>query len=80
MRFLNQDKNETLSNLLLLLTKNEAIELKDELERLIKSKINNDHGHVNDLEYQRELSLAIYDINSLNEFDENVRKLIIDNK
>ncbi|MDZ7776972.1 MAG: hypothetical protein U5L09_15845 [Bacteroidales bacterium] len=43
----------------MLLTKSEASELKDELERLLTSKQIDDHGHINDADYPREITVAI---------------------
>jgi hypothetical protein len=50
MRILNQDDNKSLKNVVLMLTVEEAAELKDDLERLLSKKVLNDHSHINDLE------------------------------
>ena len=80
MRILNQDTDEVLKDVLLLLTESEASELKDELERLLSSTQRDDHGHINDDEYQREITLTIYNDDNLDGFDERVKRLIIEDK
>ena len=77
MRILNQDDDKAVKNVLLMLTMGEAAELKDDLERLLSKKVPNDHSHVNDLEYEHELSISIYDENNIEEFDDRTKKLIM---
>ncbi|ABN53200.1 MULTISPECIES: hypothetical protein [Clostridia] len=77
MRILNQDNNIAVRNVLLMLTMEEAAELKDDLERLLSKKALNDHSHINDLEYEHELTISLYDENNIEEFDERIKKLII---
>jgi hypothetical protein len=77
MRILNQDENKPIKNVLLMLTDEEATELRDDLERLLSKKISNDHSHINNLEYTHELSIALYDANNIEEFDERTKKLIL---
>ena len=60
-----------------MLTDEEATELRDDLERLLSKKISNDHSHINNLEYTHELSIALYDANNIEEFDERTKKLIL---
>ncbi|NMB95391.1 MAG: hypothetical protein GYA02_02085 [Clostridiaceae bacterium] len=77
MRILNQDDNKAVNNVLILLTMEEAAELKDDLERLLSKKITNDHSHINDLEYEHELSISLYDENNIEGFDDRTKKLIL---
>jgi Ca2+-binding EF-hand superfamily protein len=80
MRILDQDNDKKVNNILLLLTTSEAVELKDELERLLDSSQKDDHGHINDNDFVREVSLAIYDENNIIRFDDRIQKLIIDDE
>ena len=77
MRILNQDDNKAVNNVLILLTMEEAAELKDDLERLLSKKITNDHSLINDLEYEHELSISLYDENNIEGFDDRTKKLIL---
>ena len=74
MRILNNENAGPLKDITLFLTKEEATELKDDLERLIKN-IGNNEQHINDIEYFRELTVTLYNPNNLNHFDERSKKL-----
>ena len=76
MRLFNEDSNKSMKNALLLLTVQEASELRDDLERLISQKIFNDHSHINDLDYEHELTIALYNPDNIEEFNERTKKLI----
>lgn len=76
MRILNEDNNKSMKNALLLLTVQEASELRDDLERLISQKIFNDHSHINDSDYEHELTIALYNPDNIEEFNERTKKLI----
>lgn len=76
MRILNEDSNKSMKNALLLLTVQEASELRDDLERLISQKIFNDHSHINDSDYEHELIIALYNPDNIEEFNERTKKLI----
>jgi len=78
MRILNQGEDKSLNKVLLLLTIDEAIELRDELERLLLQKNINDHGHINDANYAKELTLSLYEQNNISGFQKRIQKLIIE--
>ena len=59
MRILNEDKDETIKNVLLCLTLEEARELRDDLTALIRNKNKPYHAHVNDTEYSHEITIAL---------------------
>lgn len=78
MRILNQDDDKSTKNILILLTPSEAAELRDDLESLLQQIENNHHTHINDMEYSREITIAIYkDSENINQFDERTQKLIL---
>lgn len=76
MRILNEDSNKSMKNALLLLTVQEASELMGDLERLISQKIFNDHSHINDSNYEHELTIALYNPENIEEFNDRTKKLI----
>lgn len=59
MRLLNNDKDMAVKNILILLTKNEAIELRDDLNRLLSNDDIAVHSHINDSLYEHEITIAI---------------------
>lgn len=77
MRILNEDSNKSIKNVLLLLTAQEACELRDDLERLLSQKIINDHSHINDLCFAHELTIALYESENVDGFNERSKKLIL---
>ena len=79
MRILNQDKMRQSKNFINV-NISEATELRDELERLLSQSIKNDHGHINDEDYKGELTVALYDCQQINEFNQRVKTLILENK
>jgi len=78
MRILNQDDDKSTKNILILLTPSEAAELRDDLESLLHQNENNQHTHINDIEYSREITIAIYrDSENIDQFDERTQRLIL---
>jgi len=80
MRIFDVDNNKAIKNMILYLTIEEAEEILGDLENLIKRNRSNEHTHINDAEYKREIRLVIYDRNNLNGFDERSKRLINDNE
>lgn len=76
MRILNEISNQSLKNVTLYLTLSEAQELQDSLAQIIKNPTNN-HAHVSSGDYQKEITICIYDSNNLDELNERSKKLII---
>jgi len=78
MRLLDEIANKPLSNITLLLTHNEAGELRDKLDELIKNYGKGWHDHISDSdnEYQREITVAIYKDTDISEFNERIQHLI----
>lgn len=75
MRLLNQDEDRVIQRLLLLLTQREAVELKDSLELLLANSAGR-HEHISSEDYQKELTIAIYDQTALEGFDGRSQTLI----
>ena len=74
MILVNAETQELLTDVLILLTSSEAKELFDKLENLDPEQ--GDHCHVNNEEFSKELTVAIYTPENAKYFDEDVRKLI----
>lgn len=80
MRLLNQDKNISIKNILILLTKDEAIELRDDLNKLLSNDDFAAHTHINDNVFEHEITMAIYEENELEYFDQRTKKLILEDE
>ena len=75
MRLLDEETNLPVRRILLLLTKEEAHELRDALEDCLRQP-HGWHSHIPDAEYEREVTVAIYVPGDLGLFSERVRELI----
>ncbi|TKG92988.1 hypothetical protein EYV94_18630 [Puteibacter caeruleilacunae] len=80
MRLFDQEKETLINDLLILLTIDEALELKCELERLIQQQKTDDHGHINNEDYTKEITVSVYDPNNIDNFSRRIKNLIIDDK
>jgi hypothetical protein len=80
MRILDQNSNLSLNNILILLTNNEAIVLKEDLERIISLSSNKEHIHIDDKEYKHEITLSLYNEKENNYYNERMKKLIFEDK
>jgi len=79
MRILDETSDKSLKNLILYLTFNEASELRDSLDELLKKPLNN-HAHISNENFQKEITVCIYDIDNLKGFNERSRKLIVNDQ
>lgn len=61
MRILNQDADKAIKNVLILLKQEEVAQLRNDLEQMLQGNICCEHTHINDLEFEYELTVAIYD-------------------
>ena len=75
MRLLNQDDDGVVQRLLLLLTQREAVELRDSLELLLANSAGR-HEHISSEDYQKEVTIAIYDQTAVESFDSRSQILI----
>ncbi|MCH9634487.1 MAG: hypothetical protein S4CHLAM7_12390 [Chlamydiae bacterium] len=78
MRIYNEDEDRKVNNVIIYLTSEEAQEMKDALDGLITSKKKLNHEHVPDRanDYNREITLCIYDEQNLEGFHPRAIKLI----
>lgn len=77
MRILDTNNNRVLKHINIYLTLSEAQELISDLQRLISQNIKNNHAHVDDDEYKHSVTIALYDQNSLEGFDDRSKILIL---
>ncbi len=79
MRILDLASDKSLENICIYLTPFEAKQMLGYLEDLLGGRIQH-HAHLNDENYEREITLSIYQEDTLNEFDERSKKLIIEGR
>lgn len=76
MRILNKDTDAKVDRIIIYLTKSEANELKDSIVGLLENPESN-HEHVSSSDYQKELTITIYDEKNIsNKYDQRSIKLI----
>lgn len=75
MRILNEISDKSLEKIVLYLTQAEAKELKDSLGQLL-DKPSSNHAHISSEDFQKEVTICIYDIKKLNNFNDRSIKLI----
>lgn len=81
MRILSDDKDEAIKSVMLLLTIDEAKELKGSLDELLVSNLKNDHIHIDDEDYKHEITVALYEpAGQISQFHERVQRLILEDK
>ena len=74
MIILDEVKHEPLTGILLMLTPSEAKELLDKLETL--SIESGEHIHIDDDNYSKELTIAIYTPENIKYFAKGIRELL----
>jgi len=77
MRILDEGEDRSLNRITLYLTMSEASEMRDTLEALLADPVER-HEHISSSDYLKELTVCIYDPNSLGKFDERSKKLILE--
>jgi hypothetical protein len=82
MRILNEDNDKPVDQMQLFLTKDEAEEMIDSLKHLLE-KPNGNHSHISNEDFQKEITVCIYDENdpdNMKWFDERTTNLIKNNQ
>jgi len=74
MRIIDTKNMKALSSILIMLTPSEASELASSLEQLDPTI--GDHSHVDDLEYKREITIAVYTDQNQHFFAPAIRAII----
>ena len=75
MRILDEEGDKALNRVTLYLTRSEALELRDSIEALL-NELSRHHEHIPDADFSKELTVCIYDPNSITTFDDRSRRLI----
>ena len=75
MRILDEISNKSLESVIFYLTFSEASELRDGLNDLLNKPLDN-HVHISSNDYQKEVTICIYDVENLNGFNERPLELI----
>lgn len=73
MRILNEDTETPVSEVILYLLRDEAMELRDSLEQLLENS--KSHYHVSAEDFQKQITVCLYDPDHLDEFGFNERSL-----
>lgn len=76
MHILDNDTDKSIDQVTLYLTPSEAGELRDKLAAILKSH-QNDHAHINDTAFTKEITICTYDLEHLDHFDERSRRLLL---
>ena len=76
MIVLDEITNNSLSNITILLQKNEAIQMIGYLEDLLSNATQNEHCHLNNDNYSKEITIALYDKKRLEGFEDKYKELI----
>lgn len=77
MRLLDEDTDKKINHVSVFLTRNEGMNLRNALTDLLDHPENH-HDHVSSEDYQKEITIAIYDQENLKGFDQRSRKLILE--
>lgn len=79
MRMLDDDRDIKVDNISIFLTKDEALQMIGYLEDLIENP-DNHHAHLSSEDYQKEITMCVYDQKNIDSFHPRARKLIIEDK
>ena len=78
MRIYDDRTGRRLSGVTLILTESQIAQFQSFLENLLKSNEDGDHSHLSNEDYQKEITLCVYDPSKLSNFSSRVRKLIVE--
>ena len=79
MRILDDVSNKKLDRITVFLTKEEAGFLQGYLKQIIDNPIQ-DHAHLSSSDYQKEITVCIYDNHSADKFSLRAKKLILEDE
>lgn len=77
MRLLDRQTSKPLKNVIIYLTLSEANELADKIGALL-SRDHDHHEHISSEDYQKEITLTIYENRPIESFFERSRRLILE--
>lgn len=76
MHILDDETDKTLKRITILLTKKEMRQLQGYVRQLLEEKPSSDHHHLSTDDYQKEITLCLYDPNNIEAFQEFIQKII----
>jgi hypothetical protein len=82
MLIIDDEKEKSIDNIILMLKLEEAIQLTGAIDDLIENeKIGGKtfHRHINNEEYTKEITISIYSNKSINEFSPLIKDMILNN-
>ena len=78
MIILDEDTNKSLNNITILLTKNETMQMIGYLEELLLNTEQNEHYHLNNDNFTKEITMSLYDKNGcIENFNDKYKKIIL---
>jgi len=75
MRMLDEIRDQSVSVITILLTREEAEELRDSVASILGDRIGR-HEHISSQDFQKEITIAVYDDATIESFNERCRRLI----
>ncbi len=79
MRILDHESDKKLDDISLFLTREEAIQLRGYLNQLLDNpKLQ--HSHLSSSDYQKEITVCLYDEKNIEGFNQRAKKLISDDQ
>lgn len=79
MRMLDEERDRSLSRITILLSRAEAEELRDSLKSVLEPGVEL-HQHISSEDYQKEITVAVYDETNVDSFNDRCRRLIREDK
>ena len=76
MRILDEDNDQAIKNVLLMRTEEEATFLRDGITNALETTSRGYHEHIDDVDYQHEITFAIYSDDNKSTFHERIQRLI----
>lgn len=80
MRILNQDTDSSINEIILYLTAQEAKDLMSALKDVMESSKAANHVHVSSEDFNKEITVCVYDPDQLSDFDKRSQRLITEDR
>ena len=80
MYILDDDTDKKLDCITIMLTRREVKELLGYAKQLLELKPSSDHYHLSSDDYQKEITICMYDPKNLNKLNPRIQKLIKENE
>ena len=80
MYMLDEETNNKLSNITIILNKNELQQLIGYAKQLLETPPSSDHYHLSSEDYQKEITICIQNPEQIQQFTPRIQKLITDDE